>query len=358
MLLAGAVLVGDIASLPFRTVDTDARTVALGWTLVALAWVALGLRERWPLPVALLTILIAAVYYPVTVADGATPMICFIVALYTVARNDRLAVAVALAVGVMLGVGYGEFAVDNHRRDVDNMAIMLLSGWFLSVIAFGHAVRVREAYQHEAARQSATAERLRIAREIHDVLGHSLSLISVQAGAAVHRSAKRPGETAELVTALEFVRDTSKEALRELRATLGVLRQVDEEAPTSPAAGLDRLGELADRAAATGLSIHLGTTGDPPVLPPNISLAAYRIVQESLTNITRHARATRASITVTYAPDELRLRVEDNGHGTTAPEGSGITGMRERARALGGDLTATTTESGFRVTARLPLPAR
>jgi signal transduction histidine kinase len=237
-------------------------------------------------------------------------------------------------------------------------------------MAFGHAIRVRQAYLHEArqralsaererdarAQQSATAERLRIARELHDVLGHNISLINVQSAAALHRRAKRPGETAELVQALESVRDISREALRELRATLGVLRQVDEAAPTAPAAGLDRLPELTDRAGAAGLDVRLTTEGEPASLSPQISLAAYRVVQESLTNVTRHSGATSVTVTVAYAPDRLRLTVEDDGRG--APDdatGSGITGMTERARALGGDLTAENTGTGFRVTAELPL---
>ncbi|WP_049567815.1 sensor histidine kinase [Streptomyces sp. SBT349] len=373
--LMGLVLLGDIAILLVRHEDGGVATAVVGRLLLAVCWLALGFRQRWPVPVAVLITGCGMSFFPLSEVDGATPLVCLMVALYTMARAGHLAAVVTLAVVVMLMIAYGEFLLtdDDEAREVDNMAILLISGWLLSVIAFGHAMRVRQAYLQETEQrvlaaererdvrslQSATHERLRLARELHDVLGHNISLINVQAAAAVHRSAKRPGQTEELVAALEFVRETSKEALRELRATLGVLRQVDEDAPTAPApAGLERLGELADRAAATGLEVGVETGGAPPVVPPQISLAAYRIVQESLTNITRHANARRASITVDYAPGELRVRVEDDGQGAAdgGTRGSGIDGMRERARALGGELTARNTAAGFRVAARLPLP--
>ncbi|WP_236671638.1 sensor histidine kinase [Streptomyces sp. 7-21] len=355
------------------------------WTLTLAACAMLAARHRWPVAAGVLTLLIAGAYFPLSSVDGSVPISAFIVCLYGLARSGQLTAALTLTVVSMLALGYTELVhFGSGERHIDAASVILLGGWLLSVIAFGHAMQVRAAYQHEAeqralaaererdarARSAATEERLRIARELHDVLGHNISLISVQAAAALHRSAKRPGETAELLQALTFVRDTSKEALRELRATLGVLRQVDEEPPTAPAAGLDRLGELADRARATGLDVTVEVTGEPVALPPQVSLAAYRIVQESLTNVTRHAPgATRADVTVAYGPGELCLTVEDDGRAgrsgagggdvadtATDGAGSGIGGMRERARALGGHLTAAPTPTGYRVHARLPLP--
>lgn len=370
VLASGVVLVADCGLRNLGGDPDTSWTTVLGWGLALIGWLVLGFRYPYPVTVGAVSLVAAIGYYQVTEVDGPSPMIVFMVALYTIARVGRLTAVVTLAVVVMLVVGYGEFIAVGDQRKVDNMAITLLSGWFLSVIAFGHAMRVRHAYQAEAeqralaaererdarAAQAATEERLRIARELHDVLGHNISLMNVQAAAALHRSAKRPGQTAELTTALEFVRDTSRDALREVRATLGVLRQVDDTAPTTPTAGLERLGELADRAAATGLRVTVEVSGEPPAVPPQISLAAYRIVQESLTNITRHAAAASARIDVDYGPYELRVSIDDDGRG--APDlagGSGIAGMTERARALGGELTAANTESGFRVTARLPL---
>ncbi|MCU4747514.1 MULTISPECIES: sensor histidine kinase [Streptomyces] len=382
-LIAGLPLLADSVLFAVRRAEASPVHLWLTWLLGAAAWALLGLRHRLPVPVGVLTMIAAVAYYPLSSLDGITPLVAFVVAVYTMSRAGHLVAAVTLAVTSMLAMTYGEFvASTSEQRHVDNMSMVLFEGWFLAVIAFGHAMRVRHAYQEESERRAAVAERLRIAREIHDVLGHSISLINVQAGAALHRSAKRPGETAELTRALEFVRDTSKEALRELRGTLGMLRQVDEEAagaPTSPTPGWERIGDLADRARATGLTVTVRT--DREGLPPGgagagVSLAAYRIVQEALTNIARHAAgATTVLIEARYEDGALRVSVEDDGkagnggnggpghgHGSGSGSrepgtGSGIGGMRERCRALGGELTAAHTDSGFRVTARLPLTA-
>ncbi|GAB2585466.1 sensor histidine kinase [Streptomyces capparidis] len=368
----GAVLLADTVALFPRGAAAGDPRIWIGSAASAVGWLMLGFRHRRPVAVAAVVLAAMITHYDRMPVDGATAGVAFMVALYSVAHAGRTVAVLALAGLVMAVIATDELLLSDGRRELGNMTIALLGGWFFSVVAFGQAMRARQAYQREAeqralaaererdvrARQSATEERLRIARELHDVLGHSISLISVQSGAALHRAARRPGETAELVAALESVRDTSKEALRELRATLGVLRQVDEAAPTAPAAGLERVGELAERAGAAGLRVTVATSGEPPVVPPQISLAAYRIVQESLTNVTRHAQAARASVEVVYAPGELRLRVEDDGCGAAdgAAPGSGITGMAERARALGGELTARSTGSGFAVAARLPLP--
>ncbi|GAB2878886.1 sensor histidine kinase [Streptomyces mayteni] len=375
MALLGAVLVVEAGSLFFRAPGVGPGGIAADLLTRAGIWAAFGVRHRWPVGVATLTLVVTGAYYPLSTVDGVMPMFAFVIALYTVARAGRLASAVTLVAVAMIGLGYGELFAGAGERHVDNASIAMLSGWAVSLIALGHATRVRGAYQAEVeqrmlaaererdvrARQSATEERLRIARELHDVLGHNISLINVQSTAALHRSAKRPGQTAELTGALESVRDASKEALRELRATLGVLRQVDEEAPTAPApAGLERVAELAERASVAGLRVTVATEGEPPVVPAQISLAAYRIVQESLTNVTRHAGAARAEVRLSYAPGELRLRVDDDGAGATdaGALGSGIAGMVARTRALGGDLTAANAAdgTGFRVAARLPLP--
>ncbi|MGI5480258.1 sensor histidine kinase [Streptomyces lavendofoliae] len=376
-----------------------ARTVT-GWALVAVGCGALRYRHRRPVAVAAVTLLACCAYYPLSEQDGPL-MVTFAVALYTAAAEGRFAASVALAATTLLAVGAGEVRQAPGNRQIDDTSLVMLAGWLISLVAVGRAQRTRTAYLHEAeqralaaereqearARQSATEERLRIAREVHDVLGHSISLINVQAGAVLHRLSKNPAPEAALPAAreaLEAVRATSKDALRELRSTLGVLRQADEAAPTAPASGLDRLGELVERARSAGLDAEIRTEGIPRPLPPPLDLAAYRIVQESLTNVTRHARARTALITLTWAGDELRLCVEDDGEGSSggrtpagrapaadAPRadasrghapagrapGSGIRGMSERARAFGGDLTAHDTADGFRVTARLPLRA-
>ncbi|MFP8885685.1 sensor histidine kinase [Streptomyces mangrovi] len=390
--VAVAVLVG-LNAYRMAVVPQPWPRMALDWALIAACCGALYWRRRRPVPVALAVLLCAAVYYPANPYDSPLPVIAFAVALYTVAAEGRLTAAVALAVPAMLAVGYGELAPGpGGGRHVDDAAMVLLTGWLFGVIAAGHAQRNRQAYLREVeqravaaerekevrARQSAVEERLRIARELHDVIGHSLSLINVQSGAALHRHARRPGETEALVAALEAVRTGSRDALRELRATLGVLRQADEEAaPTAPAAGLEGVGALVERARAAGLDARLVTEGRPgrPV-PPQVGLAAYRIVQESLTNTVRHSGARCAVVTVRHEEDAVLVRIEDDGRGAPreagaegdggpggSTPGSGIAGMAERARALGGTLTAENVPGeggtggvrGHRVEARLPL---
>ncbi len=355
---------------------------ALGWAIIALACGSLYFRRRWPVGVTVFTLAACAVYYPLSVYDGLL-LVAFVIALYTAAAEGRFAAAVALGVGAMLMVVYGEVRQESGRREVDDASFMMLTGWLLSILVLARAQRTRAAYLEEVraralaaereqearAQQSATEERLRIAREVHDVLGHSISLINVQSSAALHKlSKKQPTDdpAAALVAAekalaaaeeaLDAVKSTSKDALRELRSTLGILRGADEAAPTAPASGLAQLPELAERARSAGLDVRTKTQGSVRELPPPLDLAAYRIVQESLTNVARHAQATSATITVDYGADELRLLVEDDGLGAPdgVGQGSGIRGMAERARAFGGELTTENTADGFRVTARLP----
>ena len=402
-LVAGVVLV--VVALwtlvSARYTSEPALRTAIGWALVLIGCGALFFRRRQPVAVAVVTLLACVVYYPLSAQDGPL-MIAFALALYTTAAEGRFAAAVALAAVTLLAVGLGEIRQQPGRRQIDDTSLAMLAGWLISLVAVGRAQRTRLAYLHEVeqralaaereqearARQSATEERLRIARELHDILGHSVSLINVQSGAALHRLSKNPAPEAGLATAteaLEAVKSTSKDALRELRATLGVLRRADEATPTSPASGLALLGELAERARSAGLDVRTSVTGTPVPLPPPVDLAAYRIVQESLTNVTRHAGARTVRITLDWdaalsaegSPDTdtdtatatrthagtrvLRLRIADNGGG--APEGgaggevggSGIRGMAERARALGGELTARNADGGFLVDARLPL---
>ncbi|GHG01719.1 sensor histidine kinase [Streptomyces hydrogenans] len=361
----------------------SAERAALGWALVLVGCGALALRRAWPVAVAVVTLLACVAYYPLSEQDGPL-MIAFALALYTTAAEGRFAAAVALAAVTLLAVGLGEARQRPGHRQIDETALAMLAGWLISLVAVGRAQRTRTAYLHEVeqralaaereqearARQSATEERLRIARELHDVLGHTVSLINVQSGAALHRLAKRPDPESALTTATEAltaVRTTSKDALRELRATLGVLRGADEAAPTAPpASGLALLGELTARARAASLDVRTRVTGTPVPLPPPVDLAAYRIVQESLTNVTRHSAAGTVTVTLDWAAETgtVRIRVADDGGGAApdpvgpdgsgASGGSGVRGMAERARALGGTLTAGPAGGGFAVDARLP----
>ena len=196
-------------------------------------------------------------------------------------------------------------------------------------------------------------ERLRIAREVHDIVAHSIATINVQAGTAVHVLDKRPEQAR---AALLAIKQASADAIRELRTTVGTMRG----AGSSPSeARLARLPELVSMAQSFGLDADLRISGEPCDLPSSIDLAAYRIFQESITNVIRHAQASRVALSLTYGPDRIELRVEDDGRGhdceETVVEGNGTRGMRERASLLGGDFSAGPLSSGgFIVQAQLP----
>lgn len=213
--------------------------------------------------------------------------------------------------------------------------------WSLIVVGIGELVRLNRARVIEAARaraelrrREAGEERLRIARELHDVVAHHMSLIHVQAGVALHVLDRRPEQ---VETALTTIKDASKEALTELRALIGVLRADGEAAPVAPAASLDHLDELASRTSQAGTTTTVERPDDLSTVPHPVSAAAYRIAQEAMTNVVRHSGATKATITVGLDDSGLHLTVQDNGRGVDgAAEGTGLRGMRERASAFGG----------------------
>ena len=214
----------------------------------------------------------------------------------------------------------------------------------------------RKRLQAERTRRKASEERLRIAQELHDVLGHHLSLINVRAGIGLHLMGRQP-EQAE--AALDTIKHASAEALREVQSVLNALYPSGQAAPRAPAPGLDRLDDLTVDA---GLQVRTTVTGEPGRLPAEIDRAAYRIVQEALTNVRRHAGAgAAATITLDHGADRLVIQVEDDGGAggpvlAPAAEGNGISGMRERAIALDGTLTAAPLPAGgWRVRATLPL---
>ncbi|GGQ27828.1 sensor histidine kinase [Streptomyces mutabilis] len=357
--LAGAVLVlvavGSLRSLIGEREESWEAT-ALVWALLVAACAALYVCRRHPVPTAAFVLAATIAYYLVSAYDGPL-MVAFVVALYTVAAAGRLRAAIVLAALGLLLTGTGTL-LGNH--DVNGVALFMMTGWLVGVVALGWVRDNRLALAREAEQRAASEERLRIARELHDVVGHHISLINVQSAAALRRLRKDPDGPRRAEEALGAVKDASREALRELRAILGVLRQADESAPTAPAAGLDRLGDLVAAARLTGLDVEVRADGEGRPLPAEVDLAAYRIVQESLTNVTRHAHASAVTVRTERGPRHITVEVTDNGRGP-APvgggSGSGITGMRERARTLGGRLTAGPGPAGgFTVRATLPCP--
>jgi signal transduction histidine kinase len=237
----------------------------------------------------------------------------------------------------------------------------LISGGVMAVTFAMWQLHIREVEQRaeeaertkdEAARRRAVEERLRIARELHDSLTHSISVVQVQAGVAVHLARKR-GE--EVPPALVAIQEASADAARELRETLGVLR-TDED---SQGSGLCQLDALVARARAAGLPVTVTVGGTERRLPPDVDQAAYRIVQEALTNVARHAGHAQARVELCYEPGMLTVQVDDDGNGTPARpagQGLGLIGMRERVAALGGQLHAGPRPGGgFGVRAELPV---
>ncbi|MEU9635759.1 sensor histidine kinase [Streptomyces tendae] len=351
--LAGVVLaLAGVAEGQRLGAGWDASPSVIGsWLLAAAVCAVLPLRRRHPAAVGWCTVLGTGAYYLLSSVDG--PLVVIpIAALYTLAARGRIQTSVAMAAVMVIGVGAGALA---GTGDVTGTAVFMLTGWLVAVVALGAMRHDRLAYAEEQARGRATQERLRIARELHDVVGHTMSMIHVQASATLHRLPKNPGLAEEALTA---IKQSSKDGLRELRATLGVLRQVDEEAPTTPAPGLSRIDELISTAARAGLEVRLERAGADAPLPAAVDLAAYRIVQESLTNAVRHSGARHVVVGLHHDRRALVLSVTDDGPGPArAAHGSGIAGMAERARALGGTLSAEPgLAGGFTVRARLPFP--
>ena len=209
---------------------------------------------------------------------------------------------------------------------------------------------------HEEARRAVADEQARIAREVHDVVAHSVSVIVVQAAAADDVFDEHPDQARD---ALRSIEHTGRDALRELRLLLGAMRPAGDGAEHAPAPGLERLDELAEPLRAGGLDVVMRREGDGDV-PAGVDLSAYRIVQEALTNTLRHARATRAEVVLRLGPEALEVDVRDNGRPSVALSegGHGLVGMRERATMLGGTFEAgPMPEGGYRVHARLPLEA-
>ncbi|MFI8089293.1 sensor histidine kinase [Streptomyces sp. NPDC086080] len=237
---------------------------------------------------------------------------------------------------------------------------IVIATWVVALLAVSELARIRRehwvrerAERVRAARRRADEERLRIARDLHDVLAHSISVINVQAGVGL---ALLDSDPEQARTALATIKAKSKEALGEVRQVLDTLR-APGTAPRAPAPGLDRLPELVEQAASAGLTVTV--EGEPPPLPPGADLAAFRIVQEALTNVVRHSGSREARVRVGQGGGRLRLCVDDDGPATGADAGgggTGLAGMRERAAALGGTIEAgPRPDGGFRVVAELPL---
>jgi signal transduction histidine kinase len=348
--------------------DTTQTLHLLDAVLVPLTTLPLALRRYRPLEV--LAITVAAETVLLIFSTRVQVPFGVIVALYTVAAHCERPVAARAAewVAVPLIVGVIANTGGNLSPVIPRLVVFAIA-WLI-----GDNLRTRRAYLHELearaarlerereeqAERAAIDERTRIARELHDVIAHNVSVMVVQASAGEEVFESDPGKARE---ALSAVASTGRAALAELRRLLGVIRSEEDEAQGAsyvPQPGLDSLDELVRQVRDTGLAVELSVLGEPRTLPEAVGLCAYRIVQEALTNTLKHARASGAQVSVRYAPDAVELQVLDDGRGASAANGEtgghGIIGMRERVALFGGELaTAPRPGGGYRVSARLPL---
>jgi len=288
---------------------------------------------------------------------------CAAVFLVGLLRERRLAIAgIVLAIGVEALVAY--------RDPLKNLSAFIATCIVFGLIwtvAFALGRKFEEADEakkraaqaererEERARAAVTEERARIARELHDVVGHSVSVMTVQASAV--RRLLRPEQERER-EALLIVERTGREALAEMRRMVGVLRRPEEGPALAPQPSLEHVGRLVEQAREAGLSVELRVEGDPQPLPAGVDLTAYRLVQEGLTNAIKHARAERAQVVVCYGNGDLEVTVSDDGRGAGSGDGGGhgLVGMRERVAVFGGELEAgPRVEGGYRLRAKLPV---
>ncbi|MFR0356229.1 sensor histidine kinase [Streptomyces sediminimaris] len=353
--LADAAFAVAVGAIVLTAAAFDADTTALDYALIAVASAALALHRAAPRAVLAVSTATGGAYVLHAHPGPAASLPVFAAVLVAARAGHRGYAAGASGVFVAAYIPTGPTTHDVVERTA------LLAGWFLCAVITGMADRNWQAYlrqteqraleaertREEAALRRAGEERLRIARELHDSLTHSISIVKLQAGVAVHLARKR-GE--EVPPALLAIQDASSEAMRELRSTLEVLRS--DEPTGTPAL-------LVERARAAGLAADLEVTGEVRTLPPALDRAVYRIVQEALTNAARHAGPAKVRVRLAYDADEVTVTVSDDG--TADPSrphtpGVGLTGMRERVTALAGTLRAgPRAEGGFEVRARLPL---
>ncbi|MGA4843508.1 sensor histidine kinase [Streptomyces sp. G45] len=345
-----------------ETPDGLARALLLAATLPLL------LRHRHPVAVAYTTAAVTVVYlgagYPYGPVLLAVAVSCFAAVVAGHRYAAWGAVALWWAGQVLVTQVLYRWLPPGGDSAPSWSEELVIALWVVATVAVSELARTRReqwakerAEREQAARRRADEERLRMARELHDILAHSISVINVQAGVGL---ALLDSDPEQARTALTTIKAASKEALGEVRHVLDTLRPptARDPAPRAPAPGLDRLPELVEQARGAGLTVTVTTEGEPAPLPPGADLAAFRIVQEALTNVVRHSGSRQARVRVRHAAGQVTLRVDDDGPATGADaggSGNGLAGMRERAAALGGTIEAgPRADGGFRVTAVLP----
>jgi signal transduction histidine kinase len=350
---------GDVGADAFSSAER-AFAAAAGLVLaLSLAW-----RRRAPLAVLAVAIATSVVANAAAVLDAATmPAVALVVAAYSVGAHThglRAAIGVAGVTALIAANAAAQFSAG----DLLFIAMILGGAWLA-----GRAIRYRrerervlerltvdlEREREEKARAAVAEERVRIARELHDVVAHAISVIVLQARGGRRSLATDPQETRE---ALDTIEATGSAALAEMRRLLGILRRDDEEIALAPQPSLRHLDALAAQVREAGLPVELSIQGEPVELSPGVDLSAYRIVQEALTNVLRHAGPAMARVVVRYADHDLELEIADTGVGAGPDDGGrhGLVGMRERVSLYGGKVEAGPRDGGgFAIRARLPL---
>jgi signal transduction histidine kinase len=320
------------------------------WVMVCGVAVPIAVRDRWALPAAMVTLTAsAAVLASGVIPPYASPILCAAVALtqYPVAARLPSSRSVpALATGIGGAAALALLWPAAPLVAVPVVTVPWLVGWLVR-----HRRRLAERIADERTARAVTEERLRIARDMHDTVAHSLSMIAMKASVARHVAAVRPEES---MTALEVIETASREALVEMRRAVGLLR-ADQDS-TMPSGSDEDLRALADRAEQAGTQVQMILVGEASP-PAGVRLAVYRIVQEALTNVVRHAKATGCTVSVEAGTESVAVRVIDNGTAAVASDGTGhgLRGMRERVAAYGGSLQAGPhATGGFAVAAHIP----
>ncbi|WP_214322792.1 sensor histidine kinase [Nonomuraea sediminis] len=370
VMVTDSVLAGVLTALAVTQAILSAHSpVALAYLLAVLTSAPLVLRRRHPVAV-LAVITVSLIGCGLADYPNGFQTLSVLVGLYTVAAYRRegyrdgvlaLALMASILVPDLIGSGLTFAAVNNLFENV----LQLGASWAIGEVVRSRRLRHQDLVEHarhleiereEKALRAVAEERVRIARELHDVVAHHLSVISIQSGAGGRLIATEPDTAREAFSAIAT---TTREALTELRHLLSVLRLTPETGEDSyaPQPGLAQLDTLLERARLSGLSIQRATSGQVRPLPPGVDRCLYRIAQESLTNVLKHAPYANMALTLTYHPAAVTLQVTDDGPATTGAgsPGHGLIGMRERAALYGGTLTAGPREhGGYTVTAHLP----
>jgi signal transduction histidine kinase len=364
-----AVALAVIAEVEVWSGGSGSRTLRAG--VAVLMTLPLVLRRRFALPV-LGVVMGAALAQSVADPDADVAgvlVVAIIVAAYSVAAHcGRRAAAAGGVVGLaalwgsvhLQGGGLGNYLFAGAIFVGAWLAGFVLRARYLRAEQLEHRTEVLEQEQETRARAAVAEERARIARDLHDAVAHSMSVIVVQAGAERLALPEKATSTSEVLRSIE---ETGRQALVEMRRLVEMLRKDDEELALAPQPSLAHLELLVEQVREAGLPVELSVEGEPRALPPGVDLSAYRIVQEALTNALKHAGPARARVTVRYAPNQLELEVADDGAGATSGAdggGHGLVGMRERVAVFGGVLEADRrVEGGYRLRATLPLgPSR